>query len=226
MECSNPDVGHSSVVGRQNDGANVCRECHGNDEEETLAEARENDQLPSKYLEQRIFRLLLPALEETLSEASNWNALRVQKCRFNGLDYIAEILWNNNPSRSKKFSPRLNAFDIPLFKQWLSLRPPYPKSWLWSQEEATLHLQRYVRGWLVRKRADVQEMRQFWKDIAAKNLTRKETTSTVEQQRIRIPGEVQINGDGTMDVDSVRCKKYRWMVYANKASIARTKDTF
>lgn len=40
---------------------------------------------------------------------------------------------------------------------------PYPKSWLWSKDEAALYLQRYVRGWLVRKRPDVQEMRQFWK---------------------------------------------------------------
>lgn len=44
-----------------------------------------------------------------------------------------------------------------------SPRPYYPKSWLWTEEEAALHIQRYVRGWLVRKQAEVQEMRQFWK---------------------------------------------------------------
>lgn len=44
-----------------------------------------------------------------------------------------------------------------------SPRPIYPKSWVWTKEEAASHIQRYVRGWLVRKRADVQEMRQFWK---------------------------------------------------------------
>lgn len=44
-----------------------------------------------------------------------------------------------------------------------SPRSIYPQSWLWSKEEAALYIQKYVRGWLVRKRADVQEMRQFWK---------------------------------------------------------------
>lgn len=46
---------------------------------------------------------------------------------------------------------------------FFSPRPIYPKSWLWTKEEAALYIQRYVRGWLVRRRADVQEMRQFWK---------------------------------------------------------------
>lgn len=46
-----------------------------------------------------------------------------------------------------------------------SPRPYYPKSWLWSEDEAALYIQRYIRGWLVRKRTDIQEMRQFWKVI-------------------------------------------------------------
>nr|XP_012139493.1 PREDICTED: IQ domain-containing protein K-like [Megachile rotundata] len=125
----------------------------------------EDDQLPSHYLEKNIFYLLLPAVEETLKEASRWNALRIQKCRFNGLDYIAELLWNFNPRRSKIHSPLLNVFEIPAFKEYLLQhpRPYYPKSWLWSEGHAALRIQRYVRGWLVRKREDVQEMRQFWK---------------------------------------------------------------
>ncbi|XP_076649647.1 IQ domain-containing protein K [Halictus rubicundus] len=120
-------------------------------------------QPPSIYIDQQIFRLLLPALEETLLAADKWNALRIQKCRFNGIDRLAEILWNRNPRRSKTISSYVHAFDIPLFQRWLSLRPPYPKSWLWTRDEAALCLQRYVRGWLVRKRVDVQELRQFWK---------------------------------------------------------------
>ncbi|XP_054008795.1 IQ domain-containing protein K-like [Hylaeus anthracinus] len=151
----------SCIASLQSDDTDVCRKFCGNGEEEALTAGRERDQ--SSYVEERIFHLLLPALEETLFEASKWNALRVQKCRFSGLDYLAEILWNRNPRRSRVFSPPLNAADIPLFKQWLRLRPPYPKSWLWSEDEAALHLQRFVRGWLVRKRTDVQEMRQFWK---------------------------------------------------------------
>lgn len=44
-----------------------------------------------------------------------------------------------------------------------SPRPIYPKSWRWTKEQAALRIQRYVRGWIVRKRNDVQELRQFWK---------------------------------------------------------------
>lgn len=44
-----------------------------------------------------------------------------------------------------------------------SPRPYYPKSWLWSEDKAALYIQRHIRGWIVRKRSDVQEMRQFWK---------------------------------------------------------------
>ncbi|KZC13732.1 IQ domain-containing protein K [Dufourea novaeangliae] len=95
--------------------------------------------------------------------AYNWNALRIQKCLFNGLDHLAELLWRRNPCRSKTVSSQLNVFDIPLFQQWLRLRPPYPKSWIWTMDEAALCLQRYIRGWIVRKRVDVQELRQFWK---------------------------------------------------------------
>ncbi|XP_031773143.1 IQ domain-containing protein K-like [Apis florea] len=144
-----------------------------------------NDLLPSNYLDQTIFCLLIPALEETLMEASKQNILRVQKCRFNGLDHIAEILWNRNPRRSKTFSPPLNVFQIPSFKNYLRLnpRPYYPKSWLWSEDKAALYIQRYVRGWLVRKRTDIQEMRQFWKDIATKNLFKKKENDILQSQK-------------------------------------------
>ncbi|XP_076242036.1 IQ domain-containing protein K [Calliopsis andreniformis] len=153
------------------DGSTVCLdncpciEHHVNDFYEDTVVDEGKDQEPSSYLERTIFWLLLPALRKTLIAASKWDVLRVQKSRFNGLDYLAEILWNYNPRRSKKYSPRLNVFAIPPFKEWLrqNPRPYYPLSWLWSENEAALYIQRYVRGWLVRKRSDVQEMRQFWK---------------------------------------------------------------
>ncbi|XP_012533084.1 IQ domain-containing protein K-like [Monomorium pharaonis] len=117
------------------------------------------------YLNKNIFPTLLAAMKEMLLEADRQNALKTHKCSFNGLDYLAEILWNRNsrhPSRSRVWQ---NVFDIPQFKLWLKShpRPIYPKSWLWTREEAALRIQRNIRGWLVRKRVDVQEMRQFWK---------------------------------------------------------------
>ncbi|XP_025269964.1 IQ domain-containing protein K-like [Camponotus floridanus] len=117
------------------------------------------------YLQKYIFPILLSAMEEMLVEADRRNALDTHKCSFNGLDYLAEILWNRNSRHPSRLCTWLKVFDIPQFKLWLKShpRPIYPKSWLWSKEEAALYIQRYVRGWLVRKRADVEEMRQFWK---------------------------------------------------------------
>ncbi|XP_017767148.1 PREDICTED: IQ domain-containing protein K-like [Eufriesea mexicana] len=173
---------------------------------------KKDDLLPSNYLDNKIFGLLVPALEETLIEASKQNVLRVQKCRFNGLDYIAEILWNRNPRRSKIFLSPLNVFEIPSFKEYLRLhpRPYYPKSWLWSEDEAALYIQRYVRGWLVRKCSDVQEMRQFWKDFAAKRIFDKKERCIVQSQRLS--NQIQNDIKHTIiDDNLIRCEKYRLM---------------
>ncbi|KAI4488941.1 hypothetical protein M0804_004439 [Polistes exclamans] len=123
---------------------------------------------PSNYLNKEIFPLLLPAMEKMLAEAHRWNVLKVQKCRFNGLDYLAEILWNLNPKYPKRKIKWHTVFEIPQFKLLLRLhpRPIFPMSWLLTKEEAALYIQKYVRGWLVRKSDNVQEMRQFWKALA------------------------------------------------------------
>ncbi|XP_061940943.1 IQ domain-containing protein K-like isoform X2 [Apis cerana] len=186
-ECLNEISESSSVTDSILNNFNNC-DCSKHlkkKKEKNIIIQEKNDLLPSNYLDQTIFWLLIPALEETLIEASKQNVLRVQKCRFNGVDYIAEILWNRNPRRSKIFSPPLNVFQIPSFKDYLRLnpRPYYPKSWLWSEDKAALYIQRHIRGWIVRKRSDVQEMRQFWKDIAMKNLFDKKESDILQSQK-------------------------------------------
>ncbi|XP_025162848.1 IQ domain-containing protein K-like [Harpegnathos saltator] len=127
----------------------------------------ETESIPD-YLDRNIFPVLLSAMEETLIEAHRRDALE-GKCFFNALDCLAEILWNRNSLYSSRSRTWVDVFSIPQFKLWLQShpRPIYPKSWLWTKEEAALRIQSYIRGWLVRKRADVQEMRQFWKIIRA-----------------------------------------------------------
>lgn len=43
------------------------------------------------YIVKEVFFLLIPALEETLNKAVIWDALKKQKCFFNGIDHIAQV---------------------------------------------------------------------------------------------------------------------------------------
>ncbi|XP_048514310.1 IQ domain-containing protein K-like [Athalia rosae] len=120
---------------------------------------------PAEFLDKEIFPLLLPAMKKMLEQARKWDALEIQKCRFNGIDFLAEVLWNSNPRHPGRAERWMDVFSIPPFRLFLRLnpRPIYPKSWLWTRDEGALIIQKWVRGWLVRKREDVQEMRLFWK---------------------------------------------------------------
>ncbi|KAF7388829.1 hypothetical protein HZH66_009966 [Vespula vulgaris] len=146
-------------------------------EQESSAVVVPYQDVSSNYLNRKIFPLLLPAMENMLVEARRWDALRIQKCRFNGIDYLAETLWNLNPKYPKRAIKWHTVFEIPQFKLLLRLhpRPIFPLSWLLTKDEAALYIQRYVRGWLVRKRDYVQEMRQFWKALAEEKANITET---------------------------------------------------
>lgn len=74
-ECLNEISESSSVTGSILDNFNNCG-CKKKKEKKTIFYEK-NDVLPSNYLDQTIFRLLIPALEETLIEASKQNVLRV-----------------------------------------------------------------------------------------------------------------------------------------------------
>ncbi|CAH2091249.1 unnamed protein product [Euphydryas editha] len=70
------------------------------------------------YIKDKIFIYLIPALEETLYKAQLWNALKIQKCFFNGIDHIVQILWNNNPRHPERKLDNLHLFNMP----WVRLR--------------------------------------------------------------------------------------------------------
>ncbi|CAK1586245.1 unnamed protein product [Parnassius mnemosyne] len=120
-----------------------------------------------KYLNDEVFVHLVPALEETLRKARVWAAFKTQKCFFNGIDHIAQILWTNNPRHPERKEFDIHIFNMPWVKKLLKLypRPYYPKSWLWTEDYAATVIQKSVRQYFVQREDEVQEMRNFWKKL-------------------------------------------------------------
>ncbi|EEB12588.1 conserved hypothetical protein [Pediculus humanus corporis] len=144
-----------------------------------------------QYLDKYIFNILCPILEETLFKAKEGDCLMIQKCRFNGLDYIAELLWNRNPLHPKRHKSHRDIFDIPYVIIWLNYhpRPIYPLSWLWTKDEAIIVMQSYIRRYLVCKEEECSEMRQFWKILKVE----KEEKERLEREKLIEELEVMFN---------------------------------
>lgn len=83
----------------------------------------------------------------------------------NGLDYLSEYLYNKNPNHPERSDKWLYIFDTPMAVASLKQkqRAYFPFSRVWSRNFAAIKIQAFWKGFLVRKRDDVQEMRQFWK---------------------------------------------------------------
>ncbi|KAI8426348.1 hypothetical protein MSG28_005201 [Choristoneura fumiferana] len=72
------------------------------------------------YIRDEVFIFLLPALEEALNKAKIWEALARQKCFFNGIDWIVQVLWNNNPRYPERACTRLHLFNMPWVREYLA----------------------------------------------------------------------------------------------------------
>ncbi|XP_026731144.1 IQ domain-containing protein K-like [Trichoplusia ni] len=119
------------------------------------------------YIKNQVFVQLIPALVETLRKAKVWQALNRQRCFFNGIDHIVQVLWNNNPRHPGRKENNLHLFNMPWVRSKLKTnpRPYYPKSWLWPEEYAATLIQKTVRQYFVQRNEEVQEMREFWKKL-------------------------------------------------------------
>ncbi|NXM73318.1 IQCK protein, partial [Serilophus lunatus] len=120
---------------------------------------------PRQYLEHYIFPVLLPGLAELLQQAGKENCFEGKRTKFIASDFLTEWLYNKNPKRKDESFTEF--FSIPFVKDWLKdhPRPPIPLSLLLSEEEASIIIQSFWRGYRVRCNSEIQELRQWQKKL-------------------------------------------------------------
>lgn len=120
---------------------------------------------PGEYLERSIFPVLLPALDHMLTSAKQNEVFERKRTRFNACDFITEYLYRNNPGHAERSDTELG--DIPFVKEILARnpRPPLPLSLQWTENEAAVVLQAFWKGYVVRKRPEVAELRDYQKEM-------------------------------------------------------------
>ncbi|NXI94645.1 IQCK protein, partial [Psophia crepitans] len=120
---------------------------------------------PQDYIEYYIFPVLLPGLAELLHQAEKEKCFERKRTKFIACDFLTEWLYNKNPKRKDESFTEF--FSIPFVNDWLKdhPRPPIPLSLLLSEEAASIVIQSFWRGYRVRCDSEIQELRQWQKQL-------------------------------------------------------------
>ncbi|XP_056310402.1 IQ domain-containing protein K [Danio aesculapii] len=119
------------------------------------------------YLEECVFPVLLPALHALLEESQKHHCTQKKKRTFNGCDFLTEWLYNKNPRWTERIPT--NFENIPFVQNWLSEHPRQQIQVPPTPEQAAVLIQAFWRGCKVRAHPEVQELRQWQRELREKS---------------------------------------------------------
>ncbi|XP_075292339.1 IQ domain-containing protein K isoform X3 [Opisthocomus hoazin] len=155
---------------------------------------------PEEYLEYYIFPVLLPGMAELLHQAKKEKCFERKRTKFIACDFLTEWLYNKNPKRKDESFTEF--FSIPFVNDWLKNhpRPPIPLSLLLSEEEASIVIQSFWRGYRVRCDSEIQELRQWQKQLREdKNIIKRVKEFWTKQEAKAIMASWGVGSAGRSD---------------------------